>query len=256
MPALSTVEATRYVLPLREGGSLPALVEASDDGLYVVKLRGAGQGLPVLVAEVFVGELARAVGLRVPELRVVEIDRELAAAEPDPEIQELLVASAGSNVGLDFLPGSLPFADATTEITPELAASVVWLDALTLNVDRTPRNPNLLVWHDELWLIDHGAALYPHHAPGWPEGGAATEMRQIADHVLLARAGSILDAHERLAPVLDPATLDRVAGAIPEDWLQATGRARASYSEFVAGRLADGGFARLAEAARSEAHGG
>lgn len=256
MPELAAVNATRYVLPLREGGSLPALVEASDDGLYVVKLRGAGQGLPALVAEVFVGELARALGLRVPELKLVDIDPELAAAEPDPEIQELLEASAGSNAGLDFLPGSLPFADATADVDPELAAAVVWLDALTLNVDRTPRNPNLLVWHGDLWLIDHGAALYPHHGASWPERAAQTPMPQIADHVLLGRAASITEAGDRLAPRLGGDVLADLASAIPAEWLQVTGRDPESYSRFIGDRLAAGQFTAEAEAARVEVQGG
>lgn len=255
MPGLATVAATRYVLPLREGGSLPALVEADDDGLYVVKLRGSGQGLATLVAELFVGELGRVLGLCVPELRIVALDPELASAEPDPEIQELLEASAGLNVGLDFLPGSLPYAAATAEVSPELAADVVWLDTLTLNVDRTPRNPNLLIWHDRLWLIDHGAALYPHHSDSWPDGAAQTVMPHVGEHVLLPRAGSILDAHERLAPQLDPGALEAVALALPEDWLADTGHSRESYTDFIAARIASGEFARLAEQARSEVQG-
>src|SRR6185312_2462710 len=159
------VAATRYVTPLREGGSLPALVEADDDGLYVVKFQGAGQGRKALVAEVVAGELARALDLLVPELVVAYVDPELGRAEPDPEIQDLLVASAGPNLGVDFLPGSLPFnAAADPAVDPDLAADIVWFDALVTNVDRTARNPNLLWWHGRLWLIDHGAALYFHHA--------------------------------------------------------------------------------------------
>ena len=162
---LRTVSAIRYVTPLREGGSLPALVEADDDGLYVVKLRGAGQGVKALVAEVVVGEIARALGLLVPEIVLVNIDPELAAAEPDPEIKDLVEASAGANVGLDFLPEALTYSPAAGhDPDPEVAADVVWLDALAENVDRTPRNPNVLIWHGRLWLIDHGAALYRQHA--------------------------------------------------------------------------------------------
>src|SRR5512145_1853399 len=158
------VAATRYVTPLREGGSLPALVEADDDGLYVLKFRGAGQGPKALVAEVVVGELARALGLSVPELALVELDATIGRAEPDPEIQDLLLASDGLNLGVDFLPGALPFSPAAgPEPEPDFAADVVWLDALATNVDRTARNPNLLWWHGRLWLIDHGAALYVHH---------------------------------------------------------------------------------------------
>ena len=160
MPGLRSVTATRYVTPLREGGSLPGLVEADDDGLYVLKFRGAGQGIKALVAEIVCGELARGLGLAVPEIVLMDVDPALGAAEPDPEIQDLITGSAGINVGLDFLPGSLPYTPAAGfQPTPELAAQVVWLDALISNVDRTPRNPNLLVWHERLWLIDHGAAL-------------------------------------------------------------------------------------------------
>src|SRR3954470_9776717 len=162
--AVRTVRATRYATPLREGGSLPGVVEADDDGMYVVKFRGAGQGVKALVAEVVAGELARAVGLAVPEIVLVDVDPVLGRAEPDPEIQELIEASAGLNVGLDFLPGALPFEPAAgVPVDPELAAAVVWFDAFVTNVDRTPRNPNLLVWHERLWLIDHGAALHVHH---------------------------------------------------------------------------------------------
>ena len=162
---LRTVIATRYVTPLREGGSVPALVEADDDGLYVVKLLGAGHGRKALVAELLAGELARHLGLPVPDLVLVELDAALAKAEPDGEIQDLLERSAGTNVGLDFLPGALAFAPAIGPAPePELAAAVVWLDAFTTNVDRTARNPNLLVWHRRLHLIDHGSALYIHHS--------------------------------------------------------------------------------------------
>src|SRR5262245_20164075 len=163
-PRLRQVHATRYVTPFREGGSLPGLVEADDDGLYVVKFRGAGQGPAALVAEIVAGELARALGLRVPEQVVAQVATELAAAEPDPEIQDLVIASAGDNLGVDFLPGALPFTPAGVEaMDPAIAADVVWLDALTMNVDRSPRNPNLLVWHGRTWLIDFGAALYRQH---------------------------------------------------------------------------------------------
>jgi hypothetical protein len=256
MPSpLRTVRATRYVTPLREGGSMPGLVEADDDGLYVVKFRGAGQGLKALVAEIVVGELARALGLRVPELVLVEVDPLLAAAEPDPEIQELVAASGGSNAGLDFLPGALPFSPAAPiGLTPELSAAVVWLDALTANVDRTPRNPNMLVWHGDLWLIDHGAALYRHHAPTWPAGAAAAGFPLIKDHVLLPFAGSILEADERLAGRLDHAALERSVAGVPDDWLDAgddPAAARAAYVDHLSERLtAPRAFATEAEEAR------
>ena len=162
---MRTVHATRYVTPFREGGSMPGLVEAEDDGLYVLKFRGAGQGPKALVAEVVAGELARAAGLPVPELVFMELDPQLGAAEPDPEIQELIAASGGRNVALDFLPGSLTYNPAAgPPPDPGLAAEIVWLDALVTNVDRSPQNPNLLLWHGRLWLIDHGAALYLQHA--------------------------------------------------------------------------------------------
>jgi hypothetical protein len=252
--ALRTVRATRYVTPLREGGSLPGLVEADDDGLYVVKFRGAGQGLKALVAEVIVGELARTLGLRVPEVVIVDIDPLLAAAEPDPEIQDLVAASGGSNAALDFLPGALPFSPAAPAgLTPELAADVVWLDALCINVDRTPRNPNMLIWHGDLWLIDHGAALYRHHAPAWPQGAAAAGFPLIADHVLLPFAGSIAEADARLAPRLDDAVLERLVAAVPDDWLggpEESGPARSAYVEYFRARLA--GDAPRAFAAEAE----
>src|ERR1700729_3132334 len=196
---LRAVAGIRYVPPLREGGSLPGLVEADDDGLYVVKFRGAGQGPRALVAEVIVGELARRLGLLVPALGTVEIDPVLGAAEPDPEIQQLITDSAGANLGVDFLPGALPYTPAGPWVPDDrLAADVVWLDALTTNVDRTPRNPNLLIWHDRLWLIDHGAALYLQHGGLDPAAHADKPFPLIADHVLLGRAGPIPEADERM----------------------------------------------------------
>ncbi len=188
-PVLRTVTATRYVTPLREGGSLPAIVEADDDGLYVLKFHGAGQGPKALAAEIVAGELARGLGLPVPELVLIELDPALGAAEPDPEIQDLITASAGINLGVDFLPGSLPY-DPTDPPEATLAADVVWLDALVTNVDRTPRNPNLLRWHGNLWLIDHGAALYAFHGPD-PLSRARNSFPAIRDHVLLPAAGPI-----------------------------------------------------------------
>jgi hypothetical protein len=228
---LRTVIATRYVTPLREGGSLPALVEADDDGLYVVKFRGAGQGPKALAAEIVAGEAARALGLPVPELVLVDVDPQLADAEPDPEIQELLAASAGLNVGVDFLPGALPYAPAYAP-APGAAADVVWFDALVLNVDRTPRNPNLLRWHGRTWLIDHGAALYVHHGSGDPLARAGAPFGAIRDHVLLPHAGSLLEADARLAGVLGPDVLEGIAALVPEGWT-----AGAPYAEHLAARL-------------------
>jgi hypothetical protein len=219
-----TLRATRYVAPLREGGSLPGLVEAEDDGLYVAKFRGAGQGPGALVAEIVGGELARALGLPVPDLVLLEIDPELARAEPDPEIQELIEASAGLNLGVDFLPGALPFT-ATAEVDAEFAADVVWLDALITNVDRTPRNPNLLVWHGRTWLIDHGAALFRQHAPTPLSETATTPFPMVAEHVLLARAEPLARADERLAERALEA-VDAVVESVPAEWLGADPEAR------------------------------
>ena len=225
---LRTVAATRYVTPLREGGSLPGLVEADDDGLYVLKFRGAGQGPKALAAEIVGVELARGLGLPVPELVLVELDVEMARAEPDPEIQDLIRASAGLNLGVDFLPGSLPYRPAQPP-DPELAASVVWLDALIENVDRTPRNPNLLLWHGRLWLIDHGAALYVHHGSGDPLAVARRPFPAIRDHLLLGAAGSLLDADERLASRARP---QEAAALVPPAWADG-----AVYAEHLASRL-------------------
>jgi heat shock protein HspQ len=258
MPAASaltlrTVRATRYVLPLREGGSLPGLVEADDDGLYVVKFRGAGQGPKALVAEVIAGELARAAGLPVPEMVLVDVDPVIAAAEPDPEIQELVQGSGGLNAALDFLPGALPFSPAAPAgVDPELAADIVWLDALVTNVDRTPRNPNMLLWHGRLWLIDHGAALYRHHAPSWPAGAASAPFPQIADHALLPFAGPIVDADTRLASRLDEPLLEAIVASVPDAWLGEDPDAeRAAYVTYLRERLtAPRAFAAEAEEAR------
>jgi len=272
--SLRDVVALRYVTPLREGGSLPGLIEADDDGLYVVKFRGAGQGLRALVAEVIVGELARRLGLLVPELVTVEIDPVLGAAEPDPEIQDLITASAGANLGVDFLPGALPYTPAGPwRPDDRLAADIVWLDALTTNVDRTPRNPNLLIWHDRLWLIDHGAALYPHHGGLDPVAHADRPFPLIAEHVLLPHAGSILDAHNRLAPAVDAGVLAEAVALAPREWLTSSDETNSdetnsdetssdetnsddttgTYVEYLSRRLQSGSFATEAERARAGA---
>jgi hypothetical protein len=248
MPSLRTVTATRYVTPLREGGSLPALVEADDDGLYVVKFRGAGQGPKALAAEIVAGEVARALGLPVPELVLVELDPQLADAEPDPEIQELLAASAGLNVGMDFLPGALPYTPARAPGAAG-AADVVWFDALVLNVDRTPRNPNLLRWHGRAWLIDHGAALYVHHGGGDVLARAGAPFPAVRDHVLLPLAGSLAASDERLAGMLDRGALEAIAALVPGDWAGG-----APYAEHLARRLeAPRAWVEAAEAVRAAA---
>jgi hypothetical protein len=243
------VRATRYVTPLREGGSLPAIVEADDDGMYVVKFRGAGQGPKALVAELLAAQLGRALDLPVPETVLIELDAALGMAEPDPEIQELLERSAGLNVGIDYLPGSLPLgAPQGSGVPPDLAADVVWFDALLANVDRTPRNPNLLLWHRALWLIDHGAAIYTQH--GWDDdldaiaANAGAPFALIREHVLLPIASSILDADARLAPRLTPAVIEAAAAAIPDALLDdvapfATPQGhREAYVTHLSGRLA------------------
>lgn len=225
-PHLRTVTATKYLTPFREGGSLPGLVEAEDDGLYVVKFRGAAQGPRALVAEVIAGELGRALGLPVPELVLVDVDPALAGVEPDPWVGELLTKSPGINLGLDFLPGSMTFdprADGRPD--PALAANVVWFDALVTNTDRSPRNPNLLSWHRRLWLIDHGASLFIHHTWLDPVAHARRPLATIADHVLLPYASAIGDAHDRLAPLVDESLLRAIGALVPDGWLEPTGPA-------------------------------
>jgi hypothetical protein len=250
---LRKVTATRYVTPLREGGSLPGLVEADDDGLYVVKFRAAGQGLKALVAEVIVGELARTAGLPVPEIVVVELAAELGRTEPDPEIQELVMGSAGLNCGIDFLPGALDYNPARPgEITALRASEIVWFDAFTTNVDRTPRNPNLLVWHRETWLIDHGAALYQHHSDRDLVGRAREPFPLIAEHVLLPLAGELETADAHLAEVFEREAVASAVALVPDEWLGAEPQAaRAAYIEYLSARLvAPRVFAAEAEAAR------
>jgi hypothetical protein len=248
---LRPVRGTRYVTPLREGGSLPGIVEADDDGTYVVKFRGAGQGTAALVAEVVVGELGRRLGVRVPELVVLDLDPEIARREPDEEVQELLHNSTGGNLGMDFLPGSVGYDGIGWQPPVADAVRVHWLDALTANVDRTWANPNLLVWHRTLWAIDHGAALVFQHA--WPPvTGWATRRYDLSEHVL-APLVSRLDARSRaeldaeLTAVLTPQVLADVLGLVPDDWLLGMNSARgddrdadawrARYVEYLVARL-------------------
>ena len=255
------VTATRYVTPLREGGSLPGLVEADDDGLYVVKFHGAGQGPRALVAEWLAGEIARAVDLPVPELVLIDIDPSLGDAEPDEEIQALVRASGGGNLGLDFLPGSITFDPAAGSVVdPEFAADVVWLDAFVTNPDRTARNPNLLDWHGRTWLIDHGAALYVHHAWTDPDAHAERPFERIEDHVLLPYAGRIDAADARLTECLTSALFERLVAAIPDSWLPDDARAgdapdqRRAYVRYLDRRLAARrGFVEEADRARRAA---
>ena len=249
VPPLRTVRCTRYVTPLREGGSLPAIMEADDDGLYVVKFRGAGQGPKALAAELIAAAIGHLIDLPVPETVLVDLDPALGMAEPDPEIQELLERSAGLNVGIDYLPGSLPLgAPIGSGVSEELAADVVWFDAFLTNVDRTPRNPNLLLWHRQLWMIDHGAAIYTQH--GWKDdveaiaANAGARFPVIRDHVLLPIAGSIREADARLAPRLNLDLMREVVAAVPDALLESTPpfaspeRHREAYATHLAGRLA------------------
>lgn len=217
---LRTVTATRYVTPLREGGSLPAIVEADDDGLYVLKFRGAGQGPKVLIAELICGELGRALSLPIPEVVFVDLDPALGRNEPDEEIQELVAVSAGLNLALDYLPGSQGFEPLMLPlIEPALASAIVWFDAYTTNVDRTPRNPNLLLWHKEVWLIDHGAALYFHHNWGDYLARSQSPFAPIKDHILLPIAADIRAADQQLASQITPALIEQIVAAIPDAWL-------------------------------------
>ena len=242
--SLRRVAATRYVVPLREGGSLPGLLEADDLGLYVVKFHGAGQGPRVLVTEVVVGELARALGLPVPELVVVDVDPRLASAEPDPEVQDLLRASPGLNLGLDYLPGSLGFEPSVDRIGAELAAQILWLDGLTDNVDRTWRNPNLLTWHRRPWLIDHGAALYWQHHWATRETAVTRPLRTAEEHVLLARAAPLREVDPLLASLVTRELVADVLAAVPDEWLVTeldapdSDAVRAAYVDLLVARVA------------------
>ncbi|MQA97136.1 MAG: aminotransferase class I and II [Streptosporangiales bacterium] len=240
---MKTVTPIRYVTPLREGGSLPAIVEADDLGTYVLKFRGAGQGVKTLVAEIIAGELGRALGLAVPDLVLMDLDPRLAGAEPDEEIQDLLKASAGLNLGMDYLPGSVGFDPMACPVDPALAARVLWFDALVGNVDRSWRNPNLLIWHGRLWLIDHGASLIFHHAWSDLATAAARPYGHARDHVLIGRSGPPAEADAALAPLVTPDLLDSVLARVPDAWLAGEAgfdgpeAVRAAYAEYLTLRV-------------------
>jgi len=237
---LRTITATQYVTPLREGGSLPAIVEGDDDGTYVLKFRGAGQGPKALIAELVSGEIARRLGLPVPEIVFAELDPRMAKTEPDPEIQELLQRSAGLNLALDYLPGSItfdPLVERQMNGIAQLASRIVWFDALVTNVDRTARNTNLLVWHRKMWMIDHGASLYFHH--NWDEDTLARSrgaFPQIKDHVLLTHADALREVDGELTATLTASVLDEVMALIPDAWLERPEQ-RAAYREWLLRRL-------------------
>ncbi|MBA3533128.1 MAG: aminotransferase class I and II [Ardenticatenales bacterium] len=240
---IRTVRATRYVAPLREGGSLPGIVEADDDGLYVVKFRGAGQGAKALIAELVGGEIARALGLLVPEIVFIEVDPMLGRSEPDQEIQELIQSSVGLNLALDYLPGALGFDPLLDPPAHELASAIVWLDAYITNVDRTPRNTNMLIWHRRLWLVDHGASLYFQH--NWDDYLTRSRGRfpQIRDHVLLPRARMLAEADAQFSARLTPELLGGIVALIPDSWLggerafESPAAQRAAFVEFLLARL-------------------
>jgi hypothetical protein len=217
---LRTVTVTRYVTPLREGGSLPAIVEANDDGLYVLKFRGAGQGVKALIAELIAGELGRALGLPVPEIVFMELDPILGRSEPDYEIRSLIKASEGLNLALDYLPGALEFNPLdSSKLDPLLASSIVWFDAYVTNVDRTPRNTNMLFWHRRLMLIDHGSSLYFHHNTDDFLSRSRSPFPPIKDHVLLPVASAIDEADALMTKTLSPENLQQTVNLIPGSWL-------------------------------------
>lgn len=243
---LPELTAIRFVTPLREGGSLPGIVEADDDGTYVMKFRGAGQGLKVLVAEVLVAGIARAIDVPVPDLAIIGLDERIAKYEADEEVQDLLTASVGTNLGVDFLPGALGY-DGSRPPDADLAERIIWLDALTANVDRTWSNPNLLVWHGRTWTIDHGAALYFHHS--WPGRAPsperfATQPFDVSKHVLLDVAGDVSARHDELGAKLSAPTLVGIVADVPDEWLETTQHlpdseaVRAAYVEMLTARLA------------------
>jgi hypothetical protein len=240
---MRTVNATRYVTPLREGGSLPAIIEADDDGMYVLKFRGAGQGTKALIAEVIAGELARTAGLPVPELVFVNLDPEIAKTEPDPEIQDLIRASGGLNLGLDYLPGSVMFDPVAEKPDADLASRIVWFDAYVTNIDRTPRNANLLMWHRKLWLIDHGAALYFHHSWTDMDRRSTDPFALIKDHILLPYASALEAVDGPMALTINETAIREIVELIPDDWMfgdsrfSTTAQNREAYVEYLLRRL-------------------
>jgi hypothetical protein len=244
LPRIRTVAASRYVTPLREGGSLPAIIEADDDGLYVLKFRGAGQGPKALIAELLAGEIGRLAGLPIPEIVFVMLPPDLARTEPDAEIQSLIGASGGLNLALDYLPGSVTFDPLVFQPDAELASAVVWFDAFVCNVDRTARNVNMLMWHRRLWLIDHGAALYFHHAWNQRDQPALTPFPLIKDHVLLKLASRLaqVDAQMRTRLAIDK--IARIVELVPEAWLaddpgfESKSQQRDAYLNYFTARLA------------------
>ena len=242
-PILRTVVVTRYVTPLREGGSVPAIVEADDDGMYVIKFRGAGQGPKALIAELVAGEIGRAAGLPVPEIVLIELDPDMARTEPDVEIQDLIRASGGLNVALDYLPGAVTFDPVVFQPSAALASTIVWFDAFITNVDRTARNTNMLVWHRQLRLIDHGAALYFHHSWAQYLERSRDPFPMIRDHVLLPFASALDEAHESMLEQITPEVIHSVVALIPDALLRgdaafsSAAEYRDAYAQYLLRRL-------------------
>ncbi len=244
-PQIRTVQVTRYVTPLREGGSLPAIVEADDGFLYVLKFRGAGQGIKVLIAELVCGEIARILGLKIPEIVLAELCADFGRSEPDEEIQDLLKASTGLNLGLHYLSGAITFDPVVNEVDPWLASAIVWLDCLVTNVDRTVRNTNMLSWHHELWLIDHGASLYFHHSWDNSEAQSTRPFAQVKDHVLLPYASMLEAVDEDFRNRLTADCIRDVVNLVPVEWLseaspneETVEQKRDVYVNFLVNRIA------------------
>lgn len=256
---MRTVNVTRYVTPLREGGSMPAIAEADDEFLYVLKFRGAGQGVKALVAEIIGGEIARTLGFKVPEIVFAELDEAFGRTEPDEEIQDLLKASVGLNLALHYLSGAITFDPNVTTIAPELASQIVWLDCLLTNMDRTARNTNMLIWHNELWLIDHGASLYFHHAMQNWEEQAKRPFALIKDHVLLPQATLLDVVDTAFKKILTDETIDNIIQLVPKEWLMNSLEDDASveenrhvYAQFLKSRIANSSiFVKEAQHARA-----
>jgi hypothetical protein len=240
---IRTVAVTRYISPLREGGSLPAITEADDDFKYVLKFKGAGHGVKALIAELIGGEIARTLGLKVPELVFAVLDEAFGRTEADEEIQDLLRGSHGLNLGLHFLSGAITFDPVVTSVDALTASKIVWLDAYLTNIDRTSRNTNMLIWHKELWLIDHGAALYFHHAWEDWEKGAKTPFALVKDHVLLPKASMLAEVHEQFKTLLTEEKIREITALLPDEWLhwdeteQTPEEIREIYSQFLLTRL-------------------
>jgi hypothetical protein len=237
MMNIRTVKVIRYVTPLREGGSLPAIIEDENKKLYVLKFRGAGQGVKALIAELIAGEIARLLGFRIPEIVFAELDTALAKTEPDPEIQDLINFSGGLNLAMEYLSGSIMYDPLIARPEGQLASEIVWFDALTANVDRTPRNANILFWNDNLWLIDHGASLYFHH--NWERflENSGNPFALIKTHILLPFADQIEAADALLSKKLTTGTFAGIVELIPDDWLENPAQQRKVYLEFLTKRL-------------------